>query len=154
MLKSPKAQDRIVPLLVIGFIVSFSVVILAMVTVAFKTFTGTVAEKSHGNEMEFSKVYSASLKQPDKDVLAEVVIRQDKAYINVKTSLPYRIDAKIVRPVGHDFDSMLEVHDAETRQHHIANLPHELVRGMWEVRFRVITDDGRTYSFSKRFVRQ
>jgi nitrogen fixation protein FixH len=150
------AKDYWIPASIVIVIVLFSIVILAMVTVAFKTFTGTVEEKNYDKSLEFSKIYSTSLKQPDDLVRADISIRGDHAYVTVLTDLQYKVEAKIVRPVGVEFDQDMELKPLSAEKPHmrLINIGSQLAPGIWEVRVKVTADDAKIYIFSKRFMKE
>ncbi len=140
---------------ILAFIFTFTAVIMVMVVIAFKTFTGIVEEKTHANELEFAKVYAASLKQSDDALKAKLLLKSHNQIltIEVKTELDYKLVATIGRAADSKDDLLLEC-DKIADNIFEAKLPQDIANGAWEIMVIAICEDGRKYSFCKKFLKE
>jgi nitrogen fixation protein FixH len=142
-----------IPILIIGFIIIFTFIIIGFFYVAQSTFTGEVTEKAYQKGLDFGKIYQTSLMQPDKSVLAEISITNDKAVLKLNTSFEdFTLEGKIVKPVSFEYDMPLKFEKISNDQIYEAPLPI-LKPGNWEIRVKVVAR-GEDYVFNKRFLKR
>ncbi|MCE2991937.1 MAG: FixH family protein [Candidatus Jidaibacter sp.] len=142
-----------IPILIIGFIIIFTFIIIGFFYVAQSTFTGEVTEKAYQKGLDFGKIYQTSLMQPDKSVLAEISIINDKAVLKLNTSFEdFTLEGKIVKPVSFEYDMPLKFEKISNDKIYEAPLPI-LKPGNWEIRVKVVAR-GEDYVFNKRFLKR
>jgi nitrogen fixation protein FixH len=145
-----KNNAKYIPILIIGFIVSFTVIIVGFVHIAYSTFTGEVTEKAYQKGLDFGKIYKTSLMQPDDGVLAEIAIVDGQVNLKLNTVFnDYSLEAKVVKPVSSEFDRKLEF--KSVGDHRFEAILPKLSPGNWEIRVKVVAK-GDDYVFNRRFV--
>lgn len=156
---TPNKNDRLIPWMLVGLMVSLVVAPIIMVVVAIKTFPGTATDHAYQKGLDYNKTIAAAAEQKSLGwaVTAQLTpTAQQRVAISVsavgadgKALSHAKVSAQLVRPTLAGYDQTVELLEQKSGVYQAeATMP---LRGNWEARISILQGD-KASQIIKRFL--